>query len=61
MEIKCDICGVVITDYENDLYHHTGVINGVLNKHAHLCKDCHKPFMVIDFDSLIHVAYEFLG
>jgi hypothetical protein len=56
MEIKCDICGVVISDYENDLYHHTGVINGVLNKHAHLCQDCHKPFMVVDFDALMYVA-----
>lgn len=48
--IKCDVCTKIITDYKNDLFHHTAIIDGMLNKDAHLCSDCHKPGMVNDFD-----------
>jgi ribosomal protein S27E len=47
---NCCVCGKVITDPENDLFHHTAVLGGTLNSHVHLCSSCHKPFMVHNFD-----------
>jgi hypothetical protein len=38
--ITCDLCGAEITDYKNDLFHHTGIINGKFDDHIHLCKKC---------------------
>ena len=50
--IKCDLCGKEISDCNTDLFHHTGIIDGVLNTHVHLCGSCHKPEMQINFDVL---------
>jgi hypothetical protein len=36
----CDLCGAEVTDFKNDLFHHTGIINGKFNDHIHLCKKC---------------------
>jgi hypothetical protein len=53
-EIKCDVCGEEITDYENNLFHHSGTLRGELNRHIHVCANCHKPeLMQIDFDGLL--------
>lgn len=40
VDFHCDLCNNVITDFENDLFHHTGVINGIFNSHIHLCANC---------------------
>ena len=39
-DLTCDLCGAEITDCKNDLFHHTGIINGKFNDHIHLCKKC---------------------
>jgi hypothetical protein len=40
--ILCTICTAPITDFDNDLYHHTGILHGEVNKHVHLCSSCQK-------------------
>jgi phage N-6-adenine-methyltransferase len=52
--LTCDICGKEITDFDNDLFHHTGKLHGEKNSHIHLCGGCHnQALMEIDFDLLI--------
>jgi hypothetical protein len=52
--IICDVCGKQITDFDKDLFHHTGKLRGEKNAHIHLCSGCHNPsLMEIDFDLLI--------
>ena len=48
----CDSCFVEITDFKNDLFHHTGIINGEFNDHIHLCSNCQNRFNppVFNFD-----------
>ena len=36
----CDMCGRMIVDYVNDLFHYSGVLNGVASGHIHLCSEC---------------------
>lgn len=51
-DIVCDICGVLISDYEHDLFHHTGIVNGELNPHIHSCRKCYDRFIksTLNFD-----------
>lgn len=52
--IHCDVCGKHITDYDGDLFHHTGILCGALNPHVHVCAQCHRKAnpLIIDFDVL---------
>ena len=38
--LECDCCKKAIFDFEDDLFHVTGIIDGKLNKHTHLCYYC---------------------
>lgn len=38
--ICCHSCFVKITDFKDDLFHHTGIINGSFSDHIHLCSNC---------------------
>ena len=38
--ITCDCCRKMITDFDTDLYHITGCMDGSMNKHIHLCFVC---------------------
>jgi len=38
--LDCDICKSPVYYHIDNLYHHTVVINGELNTHAHLCHRC---------------------
>lgn len=40
VDFHCDLCNNAITDFNNDIYHHTGIINGKFNDHIHLCANC---------------------
>ena len=40
--MKCDRCLAEIDYDENQVYHATGRINGVLNRHLHFCEKCYK-------------------
>jgi len=53
VSIPCDLCGAEVTDYKNDLFHHTGIIKGKLNDHIHLCKRCEEEVKppLFDFDT----------
>jgi len=53
IQIYCDLCGKEITDFDNDLFHHTGKLHGEKNAHIHLCGGCHNPRMETDFDLLM--------
>ena len=56
--IQCDYCGTEITDFENDLQHVSGIIDGEFNNHIHLCKSCFERLKVptIDLDALRKAA-----
>ena len=56
--IPCDYCGAEITDFENDLKHVSGIIDGEFNNHIHLCKSCFERLKVptIDLDALQKAA-----
>ena len=53
--LYCDTCGALITDYENDLFHFSGVFEGQQNNHIHVCAQCVKDYSIpmINFDELI--------
>jgi len=38
--LECDCCKKAIDDFDFDLFHLTGVLDGELNKHIHLCLVC---------------------
>lgn len=38
--LSCHSCFVEITDFKDDLFHHTGIINGSFSDHIHLCSNC---------------------
>ena len=38
--LTCDVCGTEIIDYEHDLYHFSGILNGKTCNHIHVCKQC---------------------
>ena len=40
VEINCDFCDKEIIDYDKDLFHFTGILNGLLNTHIHSCAKC---------------------
>lgn len=50
--MKCDRCLAEIDYDENQVYHATGRINGVLNRHLHFCgrgyKEVFKCFLNIE-------------
>lgn len=56
--IPCDHCSKEITDFENDLIHVAGIIDGAFNNHIHLCKSCFERLKVpeIDIDALRKAA-----
>jgi len=42
MLMECDKCLSKI-DYDKDeVYHATGMVDGALNRHLHLCESCYK-------------------
>lgn len=53
--LACDLCGIEITDFYTDLFHHTGRLNGAVNGHLHLCAACNRSVSppIIDFDQLL--------
>jgi len=57
-EFVCDICGCQITDFESDLFHHSGILHGRINTHIHLCAKCNNEIVLhfINFDDKIHKA-----
>jgi len=57
-EFVCDICGCQITDFESDLFHHSGILHGRINTHIHLCTECNNEIVLhfINFDDKIHKA-----
>lgn len=56
--ILCDHCDKKITDFENDLVHVAGIIDGEFNNHIHLCKSCFGRLKVpeINLDALRKAA-----
>lgn len=38
--LLCDVCGSEIVDYEHGMYHFSGVLNGELSTHIHVCNSC---------------------
>lgn len=53
-ELRCDMCGRVVEDYVNDLFHYSGRINGADSGHIHLCGECDAMISPpkFDFDKL---------
>lgn len=53
--LDCDVCGAKITDFEDDLFHYSGVLKGRESGHIHLCSKCNAdlspPFF--DFDAAL--------
>lgn len=39
-ELRCAMCGRVIEDCVNGLFHYSGWINGAASGHIHLCYEC---------------------
>ena len=39
--IHCDVCSKEITDIDKDLFHMTTLLDGIVNKHTHLCLYCY--------------------
>ena len=50
LNLCCDLCKSIITDFDNDLFHHTGIINGRFNDHIHLCGGCEREIRPPHFD-----------
>ena len=44
--IACDSCGKLITDFDNDLFHLTANVDGVINPHTHVCGKCYNALNV---------------
>jgi len=40
--MSCDRCFSNIDYDENEVYHATGIKDGILNRHLHLCKGCYE-------------------
>ena len=53
--LNCDLCGKIIKDYDNDLWHYQGKLRGVFNPHIHVCKTCKEKYALkdIDFDAIL--------
>ena len=53
--LDCDVCGAKIADFENDLFHYSGILYGKQSTHIHLCAKCESeltpPFF--DFDAAL--------
>ena len=53
--LDCDVCGAKIADFENDLFHYSGILYGKQSTHIHLCARCESeltpPFF--DFDAAL--------
>jgi len=51
----CDLCGIEITDFDGDLFHHTGILNGEVNGHVHVCAACNSRNVLpnINFDQIL--------
>lgn len=49
-ELRCDVCGKVITDYTHDLLHYSGKIREVVSGHIHLCAACDSEINPPKFD-----------
>lgn len=53
--LNCDVCGAKIADFENDLFHYSGILYGKQSTHIHLCAKCESeltpPFF--DFDAAL--------
>lgn len=39
--ISCDVCGKKITEFDTNLYHMTVMLDGVINRHTHMCLNCY--------------------
>lgn len=42
--LTCNSCKKDIFDFEEDLFHSSGIINGAENRHIHLCLRCFDHF-----------------
>lgn len=60
-DILCDLCDDTFTDF-NSLEHYTGILNGQLNSHIHVCLRCSINFCLqtfqVDFDKMKEATKE---
>ena len=56
--IRCQDCGIKIKEF-GEVYHTTGIVNGKLDGHIHLCSSCmyglinNNKFIVLVFEELL--------
>lgn len=59
-DLLCDSCNAKITDYSDDLFHHTGIFKGQINGHIHLCAKCQDEISppIFNFDDALQYLNE---